>query len=70
MKVNFYFQEVMKIPYRLFTKYRVGRKVYCARNIRTGKSFCSSSPAKRKKAMRLREAFRRGWNPTGRARRK
>lgn len=45
------------MPYRLFTKYRKGKKVYCARNIKTKKVFCSATPAKRKKVMRLREMF-------------
>jgi hypothetical protein len=54
------------MPYKLVTyrkspKGRAGR--YCAINLRTGKMICFKTKAKRKKGLRIREAFAHGWKP-------
>jgi hypothetical protein len=54
------------MPYKLITypkppRGRTGR--YCAINLRTGKMICFKTKEKRKKGLRIREAFAHGWKP-------
>lgn len=52
------------MPYDLFKR---GKK-FCMRSRDTGKSYCYDSAAARAKGMRMHEAFKHGWKPTGKAR--
>jgi len=52
------------MPYKLVIypkkpKKRAGK--YCAINLRTGKRICFKTKQKRKKGLRIREAFAHGW---------
>jgi len=55
------------MPYDLFTKKVKGKKKYCMTSKDSGKTYCSNSAAARKKMMKLHEAFKTGWKPTGKA---
>lgn len=55
------------MPYRLNTKKRDGKKVYCMTNKNTGKTYCYKSVTARKEGMRMHEAYKHGWKPTGKA---
>ena len=55
------------MPYDLFTKKREGGTVYCMTSKDTGKTYCYKSKADREKGMRMHEAFKHGWKPTGKA---
>jgi len=46
------------MPYSRFSKIRKGKKVYCLKNIRTGKVYCSTTKAKREKTARLHEIYK------------
>lgn len=47
----------MNMPYKTFSKVVGGKKMYCAKSVRTGKSFCSDTVAGCEKAMETREKF-------------
>ena len=53
------------MPYKKFTQVIKGKKVYCTKNKETGKIVHYSSVKKRKRGMKIREAFAHGWKPTG-----
>jgi len=46
------------MPYRLSTKKVKGKKKFCMTNKNTGKSYCYTSAAARKKGMRIHEMFK------------
>jgi len=54
------------MPYDFFRK---GGK-YCMQSKDTGKTYCYKSSAARKKGMKMHEAFKHGWKPTGKAAKK
>ena len=58
------------MPYNYSTRKRKGRKVWCMTNKRTGKTYCYKSMAARKKGARMHEAYKHGWKPTGKAKKK
>jgi len=43
---------------------------YCMTSKDTGKTYCYSSSAARKKGMKMHHAFKHGWKPTGKAAKK
>lgn len=55
------------MPYRLGTCEKDGKHKYCMTNKDTGKTYCYDSPAERTKGIRMHEAFKHGWVPTGAA---
>ena len=55
------------MPYSLSTTTAKGKKKWCMTNKATGKRYCYSSATARKKGMRMHEAFKHGWKPTGKA---
>jgi len=57
------------MPYRL-SKLKSGKKKYVMTNKNTRKSYHYSTAAARKKGMRMHEAFKHGWKPTGKARKR
>jgi len=57
------------MPYRL-SKLKKGKKKYAMTNKNTGKTYHYSTAAARKKGMKMHEAFKHGWKPTGKAKRK
>jgi len=60
---------VTDIPYKL-SKLKKGKKKYAMKSLETGKTYHYSTAAARKKAMRLHHAFKHGWKPTGKAKKK
>ena len=46
------------MPYKTYTTTREGKKKFCMRNIKTGKSYCYNSSVARKKGMRIHEMFK------------
>jgi len=58
------------MPYTLSTKKVKGKKKYVMKSKDTGKSYTYSSAAARKKGMKMHEAFKNGWKPTGKAKKK
>jgi len=54
------------MPYTL-SKKKTGEKKYCMRSKDTGKTYCYPTATARKKGMRMHEAFKHGWKPTGKA---
>ena len=57
------------MPYRL-SKLKKGEKKYVMTNKETGKSYHYGTAAAREKGMRMHEAFKHGWKPTGKAKKK
>ena len=57
------------MPYKL-SKLKKGKKKYVMKSLETGKTYHYSTAAARKKAMRMHEAFKHGWKPTGKAKKK
>jgi len=57
------------MPYDLSTKTEGGKKKWCMTNKDTGKTYCYDSNEARNKGMRMHEAFKHGWKPTGKAKR-
>ena len=45
------------MPYKTFIKTVGGKQMYCAKSLKTGKSFCSKSSNERQKAMETRGKF-------------
>ena len=58
------------MPYKLSTRKVKGKTKSCMTNKNTGKTYCYSSAKARKKGMMMHEAFKHGWKPTGKAKKK
>ena len=58
------------IPYTLSKKTVKGKTKYCMTSKDSGKTYCYSSPAARTDAMKLHHAYKKGWKPTGKAKKK
>lgn len=52
------------MPYTKYATTRNGKKVFCMKNISTGKKYCYKSKADRKEGMRLHEAYSHGFKQT------
>ena len=58
------------MPYTTRTKMRNGKKVYCMTSSDTGKTYCYKSMAAMKKGQKMHEAFKHGFKPTGKAKKR
>jgi hypothetical protein len=54
------------MPYRKSTL-KKGKKKYVLKSITSGKTYHYSSAAARAKGIKMHEAFKHGWKPTGKA---
>jgi len=52
------------MPYDKFTCVKAGKKMYCTRNIETGKIVHYTSEKNRETGMRMREMFSHGFVPS------
>ena len=55
------------MPYRLYTKLKAGKKLFCMETISSGKNYCYKTKADRDTGMKMHHAFKSGWKPTGKA---
>lgn len=58
------------MPYTNFTKKVKGKKKWCMTSKDSGKTYCYNSAKERTEGARMHEAYKHGFKPTGKGKRK